>query len=306
MNDPSTREVTDRHMVDSWYPSLMFGMSLLFLIVLAFVLQWWNSPFIFNPDPALSLLLMIAVWIPFLFDGMLGLILNPNLEGNRKRLLLVTLLPPLRLGYSTFATGHQIWLPFLGWRLKDLALFEDLERRAALPMLFIALLILPLLAAEFLFHAEIHQLPWLGLMLDVTAGFIWFAFALEFIIMVSVAEEKFTYCRKNWISLLIILLPLLAFLRGFQVIRAFRAARSTQLMRVYRLRGLLLRLQQALVALSAFERLLFRNPEKHLKKLEKTRAEITRDLDELDRKISEVTVRVDEYRSRKRKSAPPR
>lgn len=306
MNDPISRTVADLRVGGNAHSAVMFGTTLLFLGVLAVVLQWWNSSHIIDPDSDLTLLLMAVVWIPFLVEGTLGLLLNPRLQGNRKRFLLVTLAPPFRLGYSTFSTGDTIWLPFLGRRPKDLALFEELERRAAVPMLFIALMILPLLAAEFLLKDKVAGIPWLGTVLDASAAFIWFAFASEFIVMVSVAEEKLTYCRKHWINLLIILMPLLAFLRGFQVIRAFRAARSAHLLRMYRMRGLLLRLQQALIALSAIERLMYRNPERHLKKLEKVRAEKLRELQTLERKISEVTVRAGEYRARREASRPAR
>jgi hypothetical protein len=191
-------------------------------------------------------------------------------------------------------------LPRLGVRSRDRALFEQLERLSAVPMLVIALMILPLLGIEFLPMAGIHvlaELDWLNMVLDACFAFIWFAFALEFIIMVSVVEEKVAYCKKNWLNLLIILMPLLAFMRGFQVVRAFRAARAGKLLRVYRLRGLLIRLYQALVALSAIERLLYRNPEKHLGRLEKLHDEKERELAALRDKILQVKERVDEYRA---------
>ena len=42
---------------------------------------------------------------------------------------------------------------------------------------------------------------------------IWTAFALEFVIMISVVERKLKYCVQHWIDLLVIVLPLVGFLR---------------------------------------------------------------------------------------------
>lgn len=281
------------------HSSVMFGTTLIYLAVLAVVVQWWNSNHFLDPDSELTVFLLVLIWVPFVLEALTGLLVNNRLAGNIKRFFLVSVLPPFRLGYSTFRSGHVIWLPFLGTREKNQALFDFLERRASVPMIVIALMILPVLGIEFVMKEQVAERVWLGYTLDASASFIWFAFTLEFVVMVSVAEDKFAYCKKHWLNILIILMPLLAFLRGFQVIRAFNAARSAQLMRVYRVRGLLLRMQQALVALSAVERLLFRNPERHLKKLVKTREEKERELESLLRKIERVEAEAVVYRARR-------
>ena len=110
--------------------------------------------------------------------------------------------------------------------------------------------------------------------------------------LVSVTPEKFKFCKKNWLNLIIILLPLIAFLRGFQVVRAFRVAKAGKLLRVYRMRSLVLRVYQTLLAISAIERIIHREPQKHLHSLEKKRAEKLDELNRLETKITEVRGRL--------------
>lgn len=281
----------ERSSLRSLHAAAMSVAAVVYLGVLAAVVQWWNSTRILDHDAEFTMHLMAALWLPFIVEASLGLLLNPGLPGNVRRFFLVALLPPFRVGYSTFDRDRLIWLPHLGWRRKTEALFEHLARIAMVPMLVIALMILPLLGIEFLLKEQVAEWPWLSLSLDVSAAFIWFAFAIEFVVMVSVAEDKFAYCKKHWLNILIIILPLIAFLRGFQVVRTFRAARAAKLLRVYRMRGLLIRVTQALVALSAIERLIHRDPEKHLKKLEKLEREKERELALLREKMNEVRER---------------
>ena len=92
---------------------------------------------------------------------------------------------------------------------------------------------------------------------------IWFSFAFEFILLVSLAEKKLEFCKRNWINLVIILLPLLAFLRSLQLFRFLRMAKAGKLMRAYRLRGLLTRMIKIAVVFNLIDRLMSRNPEKY-------------------------------------------
>ncbi len=272
--------------------AMMFAAAVVFLSVLAVVVQWWNSTRILEHDSRLTAQVMTVVWIPFVLEALVGLVFNPRLPGNARRFFLVVLLPPFRMGYSTSTGSQWIWLPKLGWQVKGRELFERLDRFATIPMLVIALMILPLLGVEFLLKDKVAEIPLLSLTLDVSAAFIWFAFALEYVVMLSVAEDKVAYAKTNWLNLLIILLPLIAFLRGFQVVRAFRVARAGKLLRVYRMRSLLLRVYQAMVALSAIERLLHRDPEKHLEKLERQHDELERQMAALRAKMREVRARI--------------
>jgi hypothetical protein len=268
------------------HAGIMFIAALVFLAVVAVITQWWNSSQIVDADSAFTARIIVYIWAPFIAEALLGFLLNTSLPGNFRRLLMIVLLPPLRITYSTYSTDNHVWLPGLGWQQRGQQLFDRIDQFLMMPMLVIAIMIVPVLGVEFLLKDKIGEMPTLGLLLDGCAAFIWFAFALEFLVMVSISEEKVNYCKRHWLNLIIIILPLISFLRGFQVVRAFRVAKAGKLLRVYRMRSLLLRIYQTLLAISAIERLLNRNPHKHLTKLQKQLEEKEEELQRLRNKIA--------------------
>ena len=292
-----TGNVRDTSVAGFWHPAIMFYSATVFLLVLAVVVQWWNSSKILEHDSVFTMQLLSGIWIPFIVEALVGTVAASGARSRLGNLALVVLLPPFRIGYSTFHGSDRIWLPRLGWRQKGRELAEDIDRLTMMPMLVIALMILPLLGIEFLLKDRISEMPGMSIALDVSAAFIWFAFALEFIVMVSVVEKKLDYCKKNWLNILIIILPLIAFLRGIQVVRAFRVARAGKLLRVYRMRSLFVRVAQAAMAISAIERLLNRDPDKHLQKLQEKCEEKERELEALRSKMEEVRQRADAMRT---------
>jgi len=52
--------------------------------------------------------------------------------------------PPFRIAQSPYAAESCVWLPALGWQRADQDLYERLERAFSIPMLFMAILILPI------------------------------------------------------------------------------------------------------------------------------------------------------------------
>lgn len=143
--------------------------------------------------------------------------------------------PPYRV-----PTGcRRVVLPFIGFVLDA----DDDHRRRVdrwfqIPMLVLALLVLPILVV----HHYVVQQPRLSAVLDILLGVIWVAFFLEFLIKITIARSRAQYCLKNWLDLVIIALP---FLRPF---RAARAARILQLTRAYTLRGVGMKLFRTGVA----------------------------------------------------------
>ena len=117
---------------------------------------------------------------------------------------------------------------------------------------------------------------------------IWFSFALEFILMVSLAEKKLDFCKRNWINIVIILLPLLAFLRSLQLFRFLRMAKAGKLMKAYRLRGLITRIVKLALVFNLIERILARNPERYCEHLEEKLAEKREEMDRLEQKLAEA------------------
>lgn len=129
-----------------------------------------------------------------------------------------TTLPPPRPGV------RHVRVPM--WRI---VIADDEVRRRVddvfhWPMIILALAILPLFLIEFI------QQPtgWLQWAVDIGFAVIWLAFLVEFAIKICIAESRFEYCRRNWIDIVIILLP---------VLRVFRIARLARTSRVFRLRG---------------------------------------------------------------------
>ncbi len=171
------------------------------------------------------------------------------------------LVPPLRLGAKDHADGRAIWLPKIGWAVSGDELRQRVERGAGVPMIAVALLVLPLLAFEHFYEARISSDAWLKLFVDVSSGLIWVAFAFEFVVLCSIADRKLRYACQHWLDLLIILLPVIAFLR------ALRVARLARLGRAYRIRGTLLRAWRALLVLELVRRLVQPPPEKRLLQL---------------------------------------
>jgi voltage-gated potassium channel len=114
---------------------------------------------------------------------------------------------------------------------------------------------------------------------------IWLAFATEFVVMSAVADKKLTYLARHWINLAIILLPLLAFLRGLQVTRLLRLGRLGKALKIYRLRGLSLRAWKGVVTLELLERVLHRSPEARLRHLRRRLRDKEREVARLRRRI---------------------
>lgn len=202
--------------------------------------------------------------------------------------------PPLRLCAHSRAETEQVWLPKLGWRTVDRKLQRQLERMLSVPMIWIALLILPVLGLQFFFKERIVEYPGLRFVLHFGTGLIWFAFAVEFIVMVSVSEKKWDYCKKHWLDLVIIILPLISFLRTLRLLRTTKLLKLGKLqqlsrvVRVYRLRGVAMRALRALMVLEVVHRLLRSTPENRIRKLEQQAREKQRELDELQEEIDRL------------------
>lgn len=193
--------------------------------------------------------------------------------------------PPLRMAMSHPEMGGRIWLPRLGWFRPDDQVREKLERVFGLPMIMIALMIVPILLVEFQLREHVVERPWLRILLHVSTGTIWFAFALEFILMCSVAPKKLQYCKQHWVDLAIIVLPLISFMRSLRLLRLAKVQQLTRMGRVYRLRGLVVKAIRAMLLFEGIY-LLFRiSPERRVARLKETLAEKEQEVKALKRQI---------------------
>ncbi len=109
------------------------------------------------------------------------------------------------------------------------AALERFERAVELPLLVLALAMVPLLVVPLLV-----DLP-SGLDSAFVAAdwLIWAAFAFEYVVRLVLTEKRWRFVRREWPALLIIVLP---FLRPLRVVRSARALR---LLRLARLVGVL-------------------------------------------------------------------
>lgn len=189
--------------------------------------------------------------------------------------------PPLRLAARDHETGKRIWLPGYGWRIVSRELQDGLDQAGSIPMIAIALLVLPLIAIEFHFAEQIETNPRWAACVAAATALIWFAFALEFIVMCSLEERKLNYCLRHWLDLAIILLPLVAFLRALRLGRLLKLQQLTRTARVYRMRGVAMRAWRALLVLEIVRRLIHGRPEQRLKRVEEMIAQKEQELSDL-------------------------
>jgi hypothetical protein len=231
--------------------------------------------------------------------------------------LLILIAPPLRMSLRSMTDRRAIWLPFRGWVPRGKQLARALEARFGPPMLMVALAILPVLALEFIWVDQVRASVPLQTALDIGTRIIWLAFAVEFVVLFSVAPRRIQYCKRNWVDIAIILLPLLSFLRG---LRLARLGRVNRLARVYRMRGVGIKLLRAVMVLRVVERMSIRATQSKLLRLEAQLADREEELAELrlemDRLRREVGWRVEarqelraqkaERRRQRRESRPGR
>jgi hypothetical protein len=264
----------------------MFAAASLFLIALAFGLQDFRSRPIGQPlHLGTDLRWLIGLWPLFVLE-----LLFHWSTGNRhwKQHIWHSLLPPLRLGGRDHRRGQAMWLPRLGWVRPTRRLQARLEQAFSLPMMIVAIAILPILGLEFAYADRQSQHPWLTVGLELGTSIIWLAFTVEFIVMVSVVDNRRRYCQKNWVSLVIILLPLLSFLRVLRLGSLLKLQQVTRASRVYKLRGVLLRLYRALLALNIL-RLFWRlDHRRQLQRLEGQRQDLIVQLTDLDHQIRQL------------------
>ncbi len=93
-----------------------------------------------------------------------------------------------------------------------------IEQATEIPLLILALALVPLLFAPLLFHlSDAVETSFL-----VADWFIWAAFAVAFGLKLAVAPNRARYLRANWLEVAMVLLPLL---RPFRLLRLLRFAR---------------------------------------------------------------------------------
>jgi len=274
--------------VDQFAAAPMFFGAVFFLAFFAGTLHLINVD---SPGITLDLCnwCLFLLYPLFILESVIHLALgSPRWKFN----LLYCLIPPLRICARDQMTGRAIWFPILAWRVVDSEFREKIKKSFSAPMLIIALLVLPLFAVEHYWQKQIESNPALADLTAMATGFIWFAFTLEFIVMISIVEKRLEYCRKHWIDLAVICLPMIAFMRALRVTGLLRLQQLTKSARVFRIKSLVMKLYRALLVLEVVSRLLQRNPEKRIARLEVLLAEKEHEIDEIKSEISFLADRI--------------
>lgn len=103
-------------------------------------------------------------------------------------------------------------------------LLQRLERWMETPMLVLALIWLVLLIVD-LVRGEV-------LLFYVLGTAIWIVFILDFAVKLILAPNRIGYLKRNWLTVISLLLPALRVFRAFRLLRLARAGRGLRLFRV--------------------------------------------------------------------------
>lgn len=99
-----------------------------------------------------------------------------------------------------------------------------IERRLEGLMVFLAFVWAGLMIVEF----AGGESPWL----EKTGNFIWIVFIADFLLRLFLADRKFVYVRRNWLTLISLALPAFRIFRLTRVLRLSRATRGLRLLRL--------------------------------------------------------------------------
>jgi len=278
----------------------MFVLSLLVLIVSAALTHRIKREDVRDEEIWVYVGILLTAWPVFVAEAWIRYLTRDAGRGGRPFwiALLHSLVPPFRLAARSYNRDDQVWLPKLGWRQVDDDLRQTLERFFSIPLLMMALMIVPLLVIEVVWGEGIRaDYPGLALALDLSEALIWLAFAIELVIMLTIAENRWLYAIRNWIDVVIVLLPVVDALPLLRVLRVGRLARIQQLSRMtrmYRLRSLAVKAWRAIVLLRFFQAIFRRPLEKELERLERQMAQREKELARLRDEIDRLKKRIGE------------
>ena len=103
--------------------------------------------------------------------------------------------------------------------------FDAVDRATELPLLLLALAMIPLIAGPLVFNLP-DNIEEAFLLADWT---IWAVFALELTVKTYLAPARLKYVRRHWFDVIIVAIP---FLRPLRVVRSARALRLLRALRL--------------------------------------------------------------------------
>ncbi|MCU0704172.1 MAG: ion transporter [Fimbriiglobus sp.] len=265
-----------------WLAPILFWLAFAHLLALAGLIHRADERYpVFGWEKLIIRGVLFVLWPLLAAEAVVGFFFrNRNLRvwPVLARTVAVCLFPPARMGLVHPVTG-LIWLPRLGWEREGKELIGRLDRGFSLPLLLFALLLIPVLAVEYVWKDVVEESAAFGLFIHGCMALIWVAFATEFILKMEASGNPFRYAQQKWLDAAIVLLPMLEFVlttwaSAAPVARLLRTARVlapdklARMGQMYRLRGLLMKVWHAMLALELLARLTGDNPRKRLARLE--------------------------------------
>lgn len=107
----------------------------------------------------------------------------------------------------------------LRWKL-----LRDLDEWLALPMVLLSLGWLAIVVWELISGTSA--------LLETLGTAIWIVFIIEFVVRLTLAPDKASFLKSNWITVIVLAVPALRLFRALRILRAARALRGIRLVRI--------------------------------------------------------------------------
>ncbi len=239
----------------------------------------WDNVFILE--------VFIICWLIIIADSLFAFVLSPTPKAMRLKLstLMNCVCPMVRIVTIPHSPNLHVWLPTRHWQRRSKKLTKAVEQAVMPWMMGVTLLVLPVFALDALHVLDQDKTTAWHWLLHCLNAIVWYAFVVELLTMVAVVERPIEYVKKHWINLVIILLPVFAIIRAFQLLRL---SSLSNLSRAYRLRGITARAQKIILLFSVLDRVIPTNPDKKLEKLLLKREDLEDDLMDLEVEIAKA------------------
>jgi voltage-gated potassium channel len=111
------------------------------------------------------------------------------------------------------------------------AIVSKIEAKTELPLLVLVIIMIITLVTPLVIKLD-HQTT---IFLEIIDWIIWAIFFLELSARTFFSTKRFSYLKKNWIDVLVVILPFLRIFRVFRVARLARGARAVRALRFIRI-----------------------------------------------------------------------
>lgn len=300
--------------VKCYIETTMFVLTVIFLLLVAIIIQYLQSEEMLSRLPYLQLMIgiLLVSWPIFFIERLLYLVFCPYRTWKTYLgALLISLFPPCRLAARRCADQSYIWCVF-GWRLVDYSLVitinQRLETRIEKQFLFsgllLAALMIPFWIIEIFIPKTLIKYYFIYHLLNIGNALIWALFVAEFVILISISHNWTLYLLRHWLELLIILLPMIALVRVIRLVQTSMVLEVLQIpetillgipkiLNIYRARTFLNRMIRILTLVEFIQLWSkYKNPKKYLVKLKEELAEKELEVILLKRQICEMETEI--------------